>query len=156
MAETKTSASTYLKSLLNRTLRITTTDTRMFLGEFKCTDSVGPPHPLPLLHSSLPPSLHNPSISRPLKSPHHKQTNNTPSQDRNIILAHTYEYRLPSTTSKITATTKDGVIKNMTSRYLGLVVVPGESVVRIELEEFSSQVKAREEGQAGPAGGVVA
>jgi hypothetical protein len=30
---------------------------------------------------------------------------------------------------------------DMTSRYLGLVVVPGEHVVKIEVEEFISQVK---------------
>lgn len=29
----------------------------------------------------------------------------------------------------------------MTSRYLGLVVVPGHHIVKIEVEEFASQVK---------------
>lgn len=29
----------------------------------------------------------------------------------------------------------------MTSRYLGLVVVPGEYIVKIELEEFASQMR---------------
>jgi len=29
----------------------------------------------------------------------------------------------------------------MTSRYLGLVVVPGEFITKIEVEEFASQVK---------------
>lgn len=42
----------------------------------------------------------------------------------------------------------------MTSRYLGLVVLPGEHVVKIELEEFTSQVKRR--GTGGPGGGLVA
>lgn len=32
----------YLQSLLNCTLRIQASDTRIFVGEFKCTDSVGP------------------------------------------------------------------------------------------------------------------
>jgi N-alpha-acetyltransferase 38, NatC auxiliary subunit len=31
----------------------------------------------------------------------------------------------------------------MTSRYLGLVVVPGEYIVKIEMEEFVSQMKSR-------------
>jgi hypothetical protein len=31
----------------------------------------------------------------------------------------------------------------MTSRYLGLVVVPGEHVSRIEVEEFASQMKGK-------------
>lgn len=30
----------YLEALLGRTLRIHTTDTRVFVGEFKCTDNV--------------------------------------------------------------------------------------------------------------------
>lgn len=32
----------YLQSLLGRTLRVHTTDTRMFVGTFKCTDTVRP------------------------------------------------------------------------------------------------------------------
>ena len=32
---------------------------------------------------------------------------------------------------------------DMTSRYLGLVVVPGEYIVRIEVEEFASQMKGK-------------
>jgi len=31
----------------------------------------------------------------------------------------------------------------MTSRYLGLVVVPGEYITKIEVEEFASQVKGK-------------
>lgn len=31
----------------------------------------------------------------------------------------------------------------MTSRYLGLVVVPGEYITKIEVEEFVSQLKGR-------------
>lgn len=34
-------AVSYLESLLGRTLRVHTTDTRMFVGTFKCTDTVG-------------------------------------------------------------------------------------------------------------------
>ncbi len=30
---------------------------------------------------------------------------------------------------------------DMTSRYLGLVVVPGEYITKIEVEEFTSQMK---------------
>jgi hypothetical protein len=32
----------------------------------------------------------------------------------------------------------------MTSRYLGLVVVPGHVITRIEVEEFVSQMRGRE------------
>lgn len=39
-APTKAKAEAYLKSLLNKTLRIHVTDGRMFVGTFKCTDTV--------------------------------------------------------------------------------------------------------------------
>ena len=38
--DAKESNATYLRTLLNKNLRVTTTDTRMFWGAFKCTDSV--------------------------------------------------------------------------------------------------------------------
>jgi hypothetical protein len=38
----------------------------------------------------------------------------------------------------------------MTSRYLGLVVVPGEYITKIEVEEFASQVKGKEKAIALP------
>ncbi|KAH7413055.1 hypothetical protein BKA64DRAFT_740790 [Cadophora sp. MPI-SDFR-AT-0126] len=93
----KLQSEAYLTSLLNKTLRITTTDTRMFLGQFKCTDS-----------------------------------------DLNIILSQTYEYRLPLPPKfpSASSTTLD-----MTSRFVGLVVVPGPYITRIEVEEFESQMK---------------
>jgi hypothetical protein len=31
-------------------------------------------------------------------------------------------------------------VQDMTSRYLGLVVIPGEHIVKIEVEEFASQI----------------
>lgn len=37
----KAEAETFLKSLLNKNLRIYTTDGRLFIGTFKCTDTVG-------------------------------------------------------------------------------------------------------------------
>lgn len=35
---------------------------------------------------------------------------------------------------------------SMTSRYLGLVVVPGAHVIKVEVEEFASQVRSPEGG----------
>ncbi|KFZ06516.1 hypothetical protein V501_07347 [Pseudogymnoascus sp. VKM F-4519 (FW-2642)] len=102
MATTNAEAKDYLNGLLNKSLRVTTTDKRMFLGEFKCTDS-----------------------------------------DRNIIIAHTYEYRLPSESSIPQASGAGSVTLEMTSRYLGLVVVPGEHITKIELEQFASQMKSK-------------
>lgn len=95
----------FLESLLNRKLRIHTTDERMFWGDFKCTDP-----------------------------------------DRNIVLAHTYEYRQPSAQQLSKAAQEAGsdaksIKMDMTHRYLGLVVVPGEHIVRIEKEDFASQLR---------------
>ncbi|KAL9118572.1 MAG: hypothetical protein Q9187_004883 [Circinaria calcarea] len=97
-------ATNYLTSLLNRLLRVHTNDTRMFVGEFKCTDN-----------------------------------------ERNIILARCYEYRPPTTQSMLslapTSPTADSHSPpemkkaDMTSRFLGLVVVPGHCIVKIEVEE---------------------
>ncbi|KHN96790.1 LSM domain-containing protein [Metarhizium album ARSEF 1941] len=91
-------AQAYLSSLLNKTLRVHTTDARLFWGTFKCTDA-----------------------------------------DKNVVLANTYEYRQPSAPRLVDgpdgSTAQDG-----TSRYLGLVVVPGRHIARMELEEFASQV----------------
>ncbi|KUL86112.1 hypothetical protein ZTR_07664 [Talaromyces verruculosus] len=101
----------YLQSLLGRNLRIHTTDTRMFVGIFKCTD-----------------------------------------MDRNVILANTFEYRLPSQTAvqaaaAETASSPDnatGKFKmDMTSRFIGLVVVPGQHITKIELEENPYQMRVQ-------------
>ncbi|KAI0976858.1 hypothetical protein F4678DRAFT_126960 [Xylaria arbuscula] len=112
-APTKAEAETYLRSLLNKTLRIYVTDGRLFVGSFKCTDT-----------------------------------------DRNVVLALTYEYRQPSQRKIAEATsaaaaaaapgTSPATIKaDMVSRYLGLVVIPGEHIVKMEVEEFTSQAKNR-------------
>lgn len=69
--------------------------------------------------------------------------------DRNVVLAVTYEHRQPSQQelSKAAAVAassgSDTVVADMTSRYLGLVVIPGEHIVKMEVEEFTSQVKNR-------------
>ncbi|KND91387.1 N-alpha-acetyltransferase 38-A, NatC auxiliary subunit [Tolypocladium ophioglossoides CBS 100239] len=97
----KDEAQKYLQSLLNKNLRVVTTDGRLFWGSFKCTDP-----------------------------------------DKNVVLAHTYEYRHPSadTVHRQLVETGEGTV-DMTSRYLGLVVVPGHHIVKMELEQFASQVK---------------
>ncbi|KAI1132768.1 hypothetical protein F5Y10DRAFT_185465 [Nemania abortiva] len=104
----KTEAEVYLKSLINKTLRIHATDGRLFIGTFKCTDT-----------------------------------------DRNVVLSLTYEYRQPSQQKLVEAAAaaasanSQTVKADMTSRYLGLVVIPGEHIVKTEVEEFTSQVKGR-------------
>ncbi|KAK5992766.1 LSM domain-containing protein 1-B [Cladobotryum mycophilum] len=67
--------------------------------------------------------------------------------DRNIVLANTYEYRQPSEEEQKAAAAnakKEGkVTLEMTSRYLGLIVVPGHHIVKMEVEQFASQMKNR-------------
>ncbi|KAL2175968.1 uncharacterized protein P884DRAFT_261441 [Thermothelomyces heterothallicus CBS 202.75] len=119
----KEEAASFLRSLLNKNFRVTTTDSRLFWGTFKCTDP-----------------------------------------ESNIILQHTYEYRHPSARQVSDAAAsaaasaagsgdeggggqgKDNKAKvklDMTSRYLGLVVIPGKYITRIEAEEFVSQMPVR-------------
>ncbi|KAI1105710.1 Sm-like ribonucleoprotein [Jackrogersella minutella] len=104
----KEEGAAFLKSLLNRHLRIYTTDGRLFIGQFRCTDT----------HS-------------------------------NVVLSLTYEYRQPSQQKLIEAAAaaagseKGTVAADMTSRYLGLIVVPGEHIAKMEVEEFTSQAKSR-------------
>ncbi|KAI1399193.1 Sm-like ribonucleoprotein [Hypoxylon fuscum] len=107
-AAAKEEAEAFLTSLLNKNLRVYTTDGRLFHGTFKCTDT-----------------------------------------DRNVVLSLTYEYRRPSklqlaeAAAEIEDSRLGTVTAEMPSRYLGLVVVPGAHIVKIEVEEFASQVKSR-------------
>ncbi|KAH8734914.1 hypothetical protein BGZ61DRAFT_443378 [Ilyonectria robusta] len=99
----KDEAREYLASILNKNLRVLTTDGRLFWGAFKCTDP-----------------------------------------DKNIVLANTYEYRQPSSKQRAEAAVKAGdeaVTLDMTSRFLGLVVVPGHHIVKMEVEQFASQMR---------------
>ncbi|KAL4887770.1 hypothetical protein BDV59DRAFT_189972 [Aspergillus ambiguus] len=104
----------YLESLIGQTLRIHASDTRIFVGTFKCTDTA-----------------------------------------RNIILGSTYEYRYPTPAvvrDAVADTEKDiksavappNVQVNMTSRFIGLVVIPGQHITKIELEETPQQTQIRE------------
>jgi hypothetical protein len=60
-------------------------------------------------------------------------------QDRNIILSHTFEYRIPPPPKPSQPSNAETITMDLTSRYLGLVVVPGEYITRIEVEEFASK-----------------
>jgi hypothetical protein len=138
----KSQAEDYLTSLLNKTLRVTTTDTRMFLGQFKCTDSVRVSLCKP---ANIPASLSQPvhsSLSLSRLKQRHSRNRADAHQDRNIILSQTFEYRLPAPPKQI-AGGEEKVTMEMTSRYMGLVVVPGEYIERIEVEEFESQMKGK-------------
>lgn len=74
-------------------------------------------------------------ISQPLHLPW-SSTDTT--QDRNIILALTYEYRAPPPETIKKAVEESGnpsTPVSWNSRYVGLVVVPGAHVKKIEFEE---------------------
>ncbi|KAF4589486.1 LSM domain-containing protein [Ophiocordyceps camponoti-floridani] len=90
----------YLKALLTKNLRISTTDGRLFWGAFKCTDA-----------------------------------------NQNVVLSHTYEYRQPVSAQGSASHDPFARIDVSAARYLGLVVVPGHHIVRMELEKFVSQIK---------------
>ncbi|KAK6538710.1 hypothetical protein TWF694_010285 [Orbilia ellipsospora] len=81
--------SALLQAFIAKTLRVTTKDTRMFVGELKCTD-----------------------------------------RESNLILSQTHEYRLPKFKPEDVGRKLD-----LTSRFLGLVVVMGVDISKIELEE---------------------
>jgi hypothetical protein len=148
----KAQSEDYLHSLLNKTLRVTTDDTRMFMGRFRCTDSVrlslSSPRPNNIRYVNFPPFklLQFPSPN----------TNSLSQQDRNIILSQAFEYRFPSTTatsSSSAPTSSDPAEPESTSRYLGQVVVPGAHISKIELEEFVSQVKSAVKTHVGEGSG---
>ena len=190
----------YLTALIGRTLHVTTSDTRLFVGVFKCTDNVRPflfpstllpslPVPpsndaLSLARSSFPsPSPFPLPCPRPLPHPPTfpcscsispsfppSTTAHLPPQECNVILAQAYEYRPPSAAAVAAAlssaapspppassmppsaasplssasptaarpppstATVPTVKADMTSRYVGLIVVPGQHVARIEVE----------------------
>lgn len=129
----------YLEGLLGRSLRVHTTDSRMFVGIFKCTDAV----------SKLPPrcpALHIVWLAYPDPSLPYKSILTRVHQERNLILANSLEYRSP-TPSAVEAAAKEheawdnapqasqATVKvNMTSRLIGLIVIPGRYITKIELE----------------------
>ena len=111
-----TKATEYLQSLLNKKLCIYTNDSRMFYGEFKCTDNVSGPIRFYISADNI-------------------------FQECNIILAKAYEYRQPtpdavkSAAESSTETSSTETLKvDMTSRFLGLIVVPGQHITKIDME----------------------
>lgn len=90
----------YLQTLLNKKLCVYTNDSRMFYGDFKCTDN-----------------------------------------ECNIILSQSHEYREPSPNAvKAAVESSSGISStatlkvDMTSRFLGLIVVPGQYITKIEVD----------------------
>jgi N-alpha-acetyltransferase 38, NatC auxiliary subunit len=66
-------------------------------------------------------------------------------KESNIVLSNAFEYRAPSKKAEAKALeqmqqTGESSTVNMTSRYMGLIVVPKHQIVKIELEEKRSEV----------------
>ncbi|KAF8536633.1 hypothetical protein BDD12DRAFT_279415 [Trichophaea hybrida] len=90
-----TTPSPQLQAYINKTLRVTTTDGRFFVGDLKCTD-----------------------------------------RDRNLILASTSEYRYPPVQEREQEGEGSGKVRvDLKNRFIGLVVVPGNVITKIEVEE---------------------
>jgi N-alpha-acetyltransferase 38, NatC auxiliary subunit len=61
-------------------------------------------------------------------------------QDSNIILSNSFEYRLPSPAAEQAAIEKARASgqasgADMTSRFVGLIVIPGKQIEKVEVEE---------------------
>ncbi|KAK4035402.1 hypothetical protein C8A01DRAFT_48397 [Parachaetomium inaequale] len=133
----KAEATSYLTSLLNKNLRVTTTDARMFWGTFKCTD---PESNLVLQHTYeyRPPTAQQISDAAAAAA-----TASGPGPGSGPGSGH--DEVEDGDPGKAGGGKKDDKVKlDMTSRYLGLVVVPGQYIVRIEVEEFVSQMRGRQ------------
>ena len=69
------------------------------------------------------------------------ETVSNTSQECNVILSQSYEYREPNpdavqaAAESSSATSSTATLKvDMTSRFLGLIVVPGQHITKIEVE----------------------
>lgn len=67
--------------------------------------------------------------------------------ESNVILSNSFEYRMPSKAAEEkaieeAAATGKPVKADMTSRFVGLIVVPGHQIVKIELEETRTMASA--------------
>ncbi|EGE06860.1 hypothetical protein TEQG_08743 [Trichophyton equinum CBS 127.97] len=97
----------YLESLVDKVLRVHTSDSRVFVGLFKCTDN-----------------------------------------DRNMILSTTHEYRCPTERAPAEQASSEemegpkaacnaplDLNTDMSRRFIGLVVIPGQHITKIELDK---------------------
>jgi N-alpha-acetyltransferase 38, NatC auxiliary subunit len=122
MAMSKDDSLAFLKSLINKNLRITTSDNRIFYGSFKCTDPVRAIH----------------ELQSGEDKPHQEASLLTSKQDCNVVLSQTFEYRQQTPEAAAAAAAAGGSAApfdiDKTARYLGLVVVPGEQITAIAAE----------------------
>lgn len=65
-------------------------------------------------------------------------------QDANVVIAQTYEYRHLPAAQIEGSDLLDRSNSDVMSRYLGLVVIPGEHIIKLEVEEFASQMRNKD------------
>ncbi|KAK3949545.1 hypothetical protein QBC32DRAFT_35106 [Pseudoneurospora amorphoporcata] len=137
-------ATEWLNSLLNKNLRVSVTDGRMFWGQFKCVDAESNI----ILHSTY--EYRFPTSDQLAAAAAAVTASLAPSSSTITSSSALSDPSALSSTSLEEAYDKAaaaGKVKvDLSSRYLGLVVIPGEHITKIELEEFASQVRARNKG----------
>ncbi|KAK4128879.1 hypothetical protein N657DRAFT_668025 [Parathielavia appendiculata] len=132
---------TFLRSLINKNLRITITDNRMFWGTFKCTDAQSNiilQHTYEYRQPSAQQISEAAAAATALPSPPRANPPLSGEGDGAGDVGPGEESGHGKDRNK------SKVKLDMTSRYLGLVVVPGHVITRIEVEEFVSQMRGRE------------
>ena len=110
-------ATSWLSQFIGKTLRIHASDGRVFGGQMKCTDKVS-------VHWYVGYCV--------------LYANTNLIKDRNVILALAHEYRAPSAETIRKAVVDSGnssASVAWSSRYVGLIVVPGHHIKKIEFEE---------------------
>ncbi|KAL2270221.1 hypothetical protein VTJ83DRAFT_2405 [Remersonia thermophila] len=142
-ARIKEESAAYLRALLNKNLRVTTTDNRMFWGTFRCTDYESN---IVLQHTYEYrfPTVTSESLAAAAAAEGRRQEQQQQARQAGQEAATETDAR-PGPASA--PDEKKTVRLDMTSRYLGLVVVPGKHIVKIEVEEFASQVRGRQPQQ---------
>ncbi|KAL1839487.1 hypothetical protein VTJ49DRAFT_1462 [Mycothermus thermophilus] len=145
-AKIKDESAAYLRSLLNKNLRVTTTDNRMFWGSFKCTDyesNIVLQHTYEYRFPMVTPE----SLAAAAEQQSQQSQQEEQKPPETATETETESQPNPSSTTATPPNQKKTVKLDMTSRYLGLVVVPGKHIVRIEVEEFASQMRGRQQQQ---------
>ncbi|KAJ2900407.1 lsm domain-containing protein [Zalerion maritima] len=141
MAE-ESANSNFLSSLLNKNIRVNTSDGRLFWGQFKCTDPASPTFSILTISPAdvIPPFPPFPPMRQPksnllnfLQSGH----TNSPAGCKHSSISAAAAASSPDPTAAATGR----ILLDMQSRYLGLVVLPGQHITKIQEELFASQLR---------------
>lgn len=115
-----TTASPQLQTYINKSLRVSTSDGRYFVGDLKCTDRVCLASETEAWRGAVRRSA--------MRGARADENARACGQDRNLILAATSEYRYSPAAAAAASSSQE-----LGARFIGLVVVPGHVIVKIEL-----------------------